>query len=195
MTHKALLITSTLAATLALSGCLIPERFTAKVDVQPDASYSFRYSGTVIHGLAAMQIKKQGALSEKELRGLEAETQKLSKSPDVKKAEYKGDARYVLETEGARKPGQPLRMFDFFSVSTDKSGVMTIAARELKDKDKRELEQLGIKVDGSLEVSIPKNAEVLSQNASSTPTLGFGSYSWKIGRLDQRPEMKIRFKP
>ena len=33
----------------ALAGCLVPEKFTAKVEVEPDAGYTFHYSGTVIH--------------------------------------------------------------------------------------------------------------------------------------------------
>ena len=44
-------------------------------------------------------------------------------------------------------------------------------------------------------VSLPGNAEVLSHNASSTPTLGLGAYSWKIGSLNVRPEIRLRFRP
>ena len=48
---------------------------------------------------------------------------------------------------------------------------------------------------GELKVSLPGNAEVLSQNASSTPTMGMGAYSWKIGGLNVRPEIRLRFRP
>jgi hypothetical protein len=193
---KPICATTLLLCVAMLTGCLVPERFSAKVEVQPDASYTFKYAGTVVHALAAAQIKKSGPLSEKDQNGLKLEADKLSKQPDVKRATYKGDARYDLEVESKKKAGEKLRMFDIFTVSTDKDGVMTIASTEIKEKERRELEQLGITIDGTLEVSLPKNAEVISQNATSTPSfMGmFGTYSWKIGRIDQQPLLKMRLK-
>ena len=185
----------TVATTLFLAGCLVPERFSATVDVQPDTSYMFHYSGTVVHALAAAQIRKTGSLSEKEQTGLKAEAEKLAKNADVRKVVYKGDGRYELVIETTKKAGQPMHMLDIFSVRTDKDGVMTIASKEINEKGKRELAQLGITIDGTLEVRIPKNAEIISHNATSTPTLGFGSYSWKVGRIDQQATMKLRLKP
>ena len=191
---RSLLAVITLASVAALAGCLVPEKFTAKVDVEPDASYTFRYSGTVMHALAAAQIKQVGSLSPKDDAKLRAETERMTKDKDVRKADYKGSGRYDIEVESHKVAGQPLRMFDIFSVKTDKDGVMTVASSELKDKEKRDLMSLGIAIDGTLEVRVPKNAQVVSSNATSTPTLGFGAYSWKIGQLDQRPEMKLKFK-
>jgi len=187
----------TLACTALLSGCLVPERFSAKIEVQPDASYTFQYSGTAVHALAAAQIKKTGSLSEKDQIGLKMEAEKLLKRPDVRRAEYKGDGRYKLEIESKRKAGELLRMFDIFTVSTDKNGIMTITSNEIKDKDKRDLEQIGINIDGTLEVLLPKNAEIISQNATSTPTFfgTSGAYLWKIGRIDQRPILKVKLRP
>ena len=186
-----------LACAALLSGCLVPERFTAKVEIQPDASYTYQYSGTAIHALAAAQIKKTGSLSEKDKNVLKMEADKLSKRPDVQRAIYKGDGRFELEIESKKKAGEPLHMLEIFSVSTDKDGVMTIASKEINEKGKRDLEQVGITIDGTLEVRLPKNAEIISQNATSAPTFFglFGTYSWKIGRLDQRPMMKIKLKP
>lgn len=182
-----------LASVVLLSGCLVPERFTAKVDVQPDASYTFSYSGTAIHALAAAQIKQSGPLSAKDQNGLRAQAEELLKSPGVRKAIYRGDGRYELEIASANKAGQSMKMFDIFFVNTGKDGVMTIASIEIKEKNKRDLEQLGIALNGTLEVRLPKNVEIISHNATSAPTLGFGSYSWKIGRIDQRPIMKVKF--
>jgi len=194
---KKILFAMSLACAALLSGCLVPERFSAKVEVQPDASYTFQYSGTAIHALAAAQIKKAGSLSEKDQNGLKMEADKLSKRPDVRRATYKGDGRYELEIESKKKSGESLRMFDIFTVSTDKDGVITIASNEIKEKAKRELEQIGIGIDGTLEVHLPKNADIISHNATSAPSFFgmFGTYSWKIGRIDQRPMLKIKLKP
>lgn len=193
---KRLLAMSLVGATL-LSGCLIPEKFTAKIQVQHDGSYTFQYAGTAANAFAALQLKQEGTLSSKDENSLKADAEKMAKSPEIQRAVYQGKGRYELKIESKKKSGESLTMFDVFKVSTDKAGVMTIASSEIKDKDKQELAQMGIKMDGVLEVSLPKNAEVISQNAQSTPSFFgmFGAYTWKIGSVDQRPVMKIKLKP
>jgi hypothetical protein len=192
--NRLYLVTALVTGCALLSGCLVPEHFTAKVDIQPDAGYTFRYSGTALHAGAAMQLKDSGSLSANDEKGLLEEVKKMQRDPEVRRVSYKGKARYELEIESVKKPGQDLRMFDIFSVKTEKDGTMTISSVEIKDKDRHELDAMGLSIDGTLEVKLPKDVEVISSNASSKPTFGFGSYSWKIGRIDQRPLMKIKFK-
>lgn len=179
-----------------LSGCLVPERFSASVDVHPDGGYGYSYKGTAVHGLAAAAIKQGGALSPKDEAALKGDAEKFKKMADVRSARYTGGGRYELQIQGEKKAGEALKLFDFLTVTTDKDGVLTISSPELKEKDKKSLEQLGIKVDGTLEVRLPRNAEIISQNATSTPSFFgmFGAYSWKIGKMDQRPLMKVRLK-
>lgn len=191
---KAASLAAVAISTLILAGCLVPERFAAKVDIKPDGSYAYQYTGTAVNAMAATQKKQAGSLSEKDQAALRSEADKIKKTPDVRKADYLGDGRYELDVEGSRKSGQPLDMLGIMTVRTDKEGLLTVASGELKEADKKELAQLGIAINGTLEVSLPKNAEVVSHNATSTPTLGFGAYSWKIGKVDQRPIIKIRLK-
>ena len=160
-------IVLTVTCALFLSGCLIPEKFSAKVEVQPDASYTFFYSGTAVHALAAAQIKKVGSLSEKDENGLKKDAEKFAKNKDIQKIIYKGSGRYEIEIESKKKAGESLSILTIFSVKTDKNGIMTISSNEIKEKEKHELEQLGITIDGKLEVILPKNAEVISHNATS----------------------------
>ena len=184
-----------IGSTLLLSACLVPEKFNAKVDFQSDGSYTFHYVGSAVHAMAAAQIKQGGSLSAKDEDALKSEATKMEKMPQVKKATYRGAGRYDLDIQEEKKPGQPMQMFDTFSVKTDpKSGVTELSSPKLTEKAKADLEQLGLKIDGRLEVSLPKNAEVVSSNATSTPTLGFGTYAWKIGAVGQRAEMKVKFK-
>ncbi len=53
-------------ACIALSGCLVPEKFDASLTVKADGSSLYRYDGTAIFGLAAAAIKEKGSLSSKE---------------------------------------------------------------------------------------------------------------------------------
>ena len=195
---KRRLIAACLTVSVLASGCLVPEKFAAKADFQADGSYAFTYVGTVVHGMAAMQIaqsgKKMGAQDEKMF---EQEAAVLRKKPEVRDAQYKGDGRYQLSLESKRKKGEPLNAFDIFKVRTDKDGVTTVSSADVTPKAKQELAQLGIKIDGTFALSLPKSAEVISHNATSTPKFFgmVGGYSWKINGVDQRPLVKFRLKP
>ncbi len=189
------LLRTTLTCVVLLSSCFVPERFSAKIIVEPDTSYTFWYSGTVVNPLVAEEIKKGNSLSKEKQILLMGDAGGLLKDPDIKQATYKGDGRYELEIEAKRKPGKPLHMFNLFTVSTGKDGVMTIASSKINANDLRELNKIGIQIDGSLEVKLPKNAEIISHNATSTPMVFglFGGYSWKIKQPDQRPILKVRY--
>jgi hypothetical protein len=69
---------------MLLAGCLIPERFNAKAEFQPDGSYSFTYAGTAVHAMAAMQLAKTGKLTAKDDESLEREVAALKRNPDVR---------------------------------------------------------------------------------------------------------------
>ena len=184
-----------LLACSVLTACLIPEKFTAKIDVKPDASYTVNFNGTMAHVLTLAQKVKGGKLSDKDEQALKAEADKLSKAADFKKVVYNGDGRYQLEIVSNKLAGQTFRM-DTFSVQTDKEGIMIISAIAVSDKDKKAFSELGIKMDGVLEVSLPKKAEIISHNAMSTPSFFglIGGYSWKIGSINERPMMKVKIK-
>ena len=184
-----------LGSVLLLAGCLVPQKFTTHIRFEVNGGYSYQFAGTAINALAVKQQQQSGRLTESEQRDLANEPAKLLKNPDVKKAEHLGEGRYALESAGSRKAGQPLRLFDFFMVTTDKkTGVTTIAAAEIKDSDKAQLKQLGMSVKGTLDVKLPANAEVISHNATASPTADVGSYVWQIDGVNERPVMQIRFR-
>lgn len=194
MNHR--LIFAGLTATVLLAGCLIPEKFTARADFQADGSYAFTYVGTAVHAMAAAQIAQSGALTDKDEKGLAQEVEKLRKTPDVREVAYKGKGRYQLSLESKRKKGEPLNALDIFKVKTGKDGVITVTSAEMTAKGKKDLDQLGIKMDGTFELNLPKSAEVISHNATSTPKLFgmVGTYAWKINGAEQRPMMTFRLK-
>ena len=195
MVRKLLLACSLIASAVLLSGCLVPERFTARVDIQPDASYSYRFDGSAMDAMALLKLQQQGMLTDKDNQSLTAQAHKLSQEADVKKSVYMGKARYQLEIEGSRKAGEPLKLLDMFTVQTSQDGVITVSARPLKRKEKADLAQMGIFVNGSLRVTLPMGAEVLSQNAHIAPsaTAEASTYIWKLGDVGLLPEIKLRF--
>ncbi|QJQ03090.1 hypothetical protein C798_23525 [Herbaspirillum rubrisubalbicans Os34] len=177
-----------------LTGCLIPESFKAKADFASNGDYTFSYDGTAVHAMAAAEEKKTGSLRAQDEEGLKSEATKMKKDPMVQSAEYLGHGRYQLKLLAKKKAGENLKMMDIFSVTHAKDGVITISSPKLSAKDVQELTKLGIKIDGTLEVVLPKNATIISHNATSEPKFFglFGTCAWKIGSLEQRPEMKIK---
>jgi hypothetical protein len=47
--HKLFALLTTTALVALLTACLVPERFSASVEVQADGSYSYRFDGTVVN--------------------------------------------------------------------------------------------------------------------------------------------------
>lgn len=139
-----------------------------------------------------MAIKKSGALSSKDEDGLRREAAKASKAEGVRKLSYLGGGRYDVSIERDLQIGQRAEPMNVISVTKDKDGVVTIAPVALSEKDKSGIRELGIKVDGTVEVTLPPNARVISHNASSTPGLFSKAYSWKIGAVEQSPSIKFR---
>lgn len=184
-----------LSLSTLLSGCLFPEKFTAKVSINADGSYSTVFNGTVAHVPALMQAAAtKRPLNDKETAEMQSEAAKLAKEPNVKQANYVGNGRFNMTIEGKHKAGARTNLMDIIKVSTDKAGVITIGSTQLKDKDKAQLRELGLTVSGTLDVVLPRNAEIISSNTTSSPSLFglLGTYSWKIGSIDDVPMMKIR---
>jgi hypothetical protein len=182
------------ASVLVLTACLVPEKFTASITFQPSGDYAFQYSGTAVNPKAAAEIKQAGLLSNKSNKELIADAVQMKKYPAVQQADYKGNGRYQITLQESKKMGQTLNAFDIFSVSKDKFGVITIASLHMDAHVLADLSKLGLVIDGTLDVTLPKNAVVISSNATSQPSFFglLGKYSWKIGAIDQRPMMKIK---
>jgi hypothetical protein len=183
-------------AALAIAGCYVPEKFAAKIDFDQNSSYTYQFSGTVANIMAAMEIKQSGRLASKDDADLRNYASKIAREPQVKSASYIGSGRYAIEMGGKIQPYKPLDILGVLTVTTNKNGITTIASPELTADGKKQLESIGVTINGTLDVTLPRNAEVIYQNADSTPSFFglFGSYSWKIGSINQRPIMQIRIK-
>ena len=182
-------------AAITLAACLVPEKFTAKVEFHPDASYDYQFVGTASNPLGLMELRQHGSISARTEFALKNDGDRMPKLMDVTSARYLGNARYDLSIAGHRKPGEASHLIDILSVVSGKDGTITVSTTPLKDQDRQELAALGIKMDGTLEIKLPSNANVISQNAQSVPSLfgTAGSYTWKIGAPDQRPLIRFKF--
>jgi hypothetical protein len=172
-----------------VAGCLLPEKFSASLDVAPDGGAHYRYDGTAVHIMALGAIQKNGALTAKEEADLQSEAARGTKDPGVKELRYLGKGRYQVSVDEAIKKGRQAHTLGIFSITQAKDGVYTIAGSAMKSQDVAQLQSLSLKIEGEMKVTLPPNAKVLSQNATSTPGVFGKAYVWKIGSVADKPQM------
>lgn len=186
------LIIALLGATLALAGCLYPENFKADLAVAKDGSYTMNFDGTAVNMLALLASDgKRKRLSDKDEEMLRQSAAKMSNAPNVKAAEYKGDGRFYLKVEDRKAAGQNLSLFDVFSVIHTRDGHIVVSTPEVRTQDVPKMQQVGLKLKGTFSVTLPSNAKVISQNASSTPGVFSSAYTWSIGDVNVRPRIEF----
>ena len=180
---------------LALSACLVPEKFTASYSFKPTGEYTYRYDGTARDAMTLMMQadakQKNRPVPEKEMQGLRVEMQKLSKEPNVSNFKDLGNATYQLVYEKDFKIGQRQDVLPIAQISKDKFGVYTVNATPFKPKDAEQFKLLGVKLDGVVEVRLPSNAKVISHDATDAPGFFSKAYSWRMNL--ERQKMEIKF--
>jgi len=60
-------------------------------------------------------------------------------------------------------------MMNVIAVRQDKDGVITITPQTIAKGDQQSLSQMGVHVDGTVEVKLPSNAKIIYSNATGTP--------------------------
>ena len=186
-------IVCTLLLVLVISGCWVPEEFDALVDVRNDGNFAFVYEGTLIF-IPLFQEEKAG----KNVEGLAEEIKnKIKEDPDFLRVSYKGMGRFKVVY---KKNGHLDRAFYFptqdgaiFSINPSNDGTIEIKGFRLNDKNRKNIKQAGIAIDGTLKVKV--DGEVIEHNAHSEPKVFglFGGYEWDIN-VDSKdvPYMKVR---
>ncbi|MDH2433798.1 hypothetical protein QCD60_14590 [Pokkaliibacter sp. MBI-7] len=197
MKTRLLSLITTLAMTMLLSGCWIPEDFDANITVNKDGSYTFAYEGTLTYALALMAAK-DGVFSEKDEANLKKEAGKISKQPGVKEVEYKGEGRYRVVVEKSGKAGEKYIFLSgnskIFAITPKQDGAIEIKAVHISDKDLNKLKSMGAKINGALTVSVAQGVTVLKHNAQSEPKMFgmLGGYQWNIESFENPPLIEVQ---
>ena len=190
-------IATSLAAAALLAGCLVPEKFTASADFRLDGTYLYKFDGTVVHALVAMAESK-GQLTDKNRAELTQQVEEMSRARGVKSFKRINDSRYQMSTEEvlAAKPiGASGKTTDVFYVDDREwksSRILTVTGPAINPRDAKAFNELGIKMDGKVSVTLPSGAKVLENNASGTPGMFNTAYTWKITSVTDKPRIKFQ---
>lgn len=169
---------------LLLAACMVPEKFTAKYEIEPNGDYTFVYDGTMVDALSRMakaeSAQKGGSgVDPKEIKAMLDE---FKADPRVVEFKERGDETYQVRMEekgNIKEAGKvyflskDLRCWTL-AYNPDKNTV-SLKVSPIKRKD---LDQLGIKVDGELEIST--NCKILSSTVELDESLLGSTYSFKI---------------
>lgn len=188
------LILMTAAATLLLTGCLIPEKFTSSVSFNEDGSYTTDFDGTVVYGLYLEQKATGGKISASDEKFIKNSFEEMGKEKGVKSVRYTGNGRGNITVIREAKPGEPTNLFDFIKVGKNRDGSYFVSTPILSKQNINELKQLNLNLNGKLDVILPKNAKILKSNADSGPGLFSKAYSWKIENIDKAVQISFRLK-
>ena len=190
--RKTLAVAVTLLLLISLVACIIPEKFIAKINLDKTGEFSFSYDGTLIFAPFKMGNPTQNDIAK--IR------EELLRDPGFKKVKYVGNARYEVEYQKKGRLDQPFYFFNkdmaVIKMAPDQAGsdrVAIISGLQLSDKEIRDLQQLNVTIDGTLEVKT--SGKILMHNATETPKFWglFGAYKWKIkSPSDPEPSMLVK---
>jgi len=157
-----------------------------------DGSYVYKYDSTAVSFMALDEIRHTGHLSAQNDAELKKEADKGKKVDGVKNFNHLGQGRYDLIYEKSLRIGQEIEVMNVVSIMQDKDGVITIAPQTIAKGDQQSLIQMGVDVDGTVEVKLPTNAKIIYINATSAPGFFRSGYSWKIGSFSQAAQIKFK---
>jgi len=167
--------------TLLLSGCFWPEKFDATLDIEKDRTFSFVYDGVLAFAPAVAEIKKSGGLSRQDDRKIAEIEGELRKDSGFKAVSYAGDGRFKVRYERTGVIDRTIHIFGdsmrLVTLSPSGDGV-AIEGIRLSDRDRQQLQEIGLGFDGTL--SVKSGLQVVQDNANSKPTMGFGAHQWKL---------------
>ena len=169
---------------LLLAACMVPEKFTAKYEIKSNGDYAFVYDGAMVDALSRMakaESAQKGAQmpDQKEIKAMLDE---FKADPRVVEFEERGDETYQarMEEKGNIKEAGKVYFLSkdlrYWTLTYNPdNNTVSLTVSPLKRKD---LDQLGIKVDGEFEIST--DCKILSSTVDLDESLLGGAYSFNI---------------
>lgn len=170
-----------LSAAALLTGCLLPEKFTASANVASDGTLQYQYKGTTAFGPYFLMKAQGKPMSAENDKAMEREAQKATTAGQ--KLKYLGDGRFEANVDVKIIANKRPLETQFFSY-TKNGDQYEIQASKLKRGDMSKLKELSYKPDGVFEVKLPVGAKVVKHNANDTPGLLSKTYKWRIESLE-----------
>ncbi len=166
---------------LILAGCLLPDSYTAEVEIGADGSFSTQFTGDMAH-LTGLRDFKAGRIDAEGLEKAFAEalvevSGVTADTPAVPGIHTVSLGRRGSLTEGVTAIPGPAR----FLLIERKGDTAVVATPVLTPYQLKQLKGFGRPSRGS--VCLRTDAEVISHNASATPSQAGDCYRWELDLL------------
>lgn len=194
---------------LLLAGCWVPERYMARVRIEPDGSYTAYAEGTAVHPDAWRAMRRvqaearSGALKDDALKKAKEEAlapllkdlEPLRKDKRFDALQSIGDGRVRFSVSGTWKMDRDLLVFSELTTplayAVGEDGTLRVRVKDAVHG--RGARALGLATEGNLAVTLAEGVEVLEHNAQRVPGSPLGSYRWSIGPGSvEPPYLKLR---
>ncbi len=171
-----------------LSGCYLPARFDAEIELSRTGFYSLEFQGYMAEIGLYRAIKDKKLNAEEEAEKVEILKRDFTRDKSVKEFSYFKDGHFkvhYLKKGDITKTGMVTfvrRNENILSItSSPKTGTITIRGKYLKKNDIQRIIDMGLWMEG--EVRVKTDAKVLNHNAT-TVTKGEGRreqiFTWNI---------------
>ena len=187
-----------LALLVLLTGCYLPARFAAEIEISRNGFYKMDFEGFVVEAYFYRDLQ-DGKLTQKQVNDkIEAILGDFERDGATKDASYFGQGAFKVKWV---KSGDLLRsrMVTFVRRNEEMlsltylkdKGVIRVRGRALGKEQKDRLAQMGLNMQGELKVTT--DAEVIDHNATKVEKNGgVGVYTWTIQSIfDKTPQMVL----
>lgn len=189
-----------LATVLLVTGCYLPNDFTADLRITPDGNYRFTYDGKLTY-LPLLEKLKKGDLSQQENAAqVKVVEQDLARDSAFKQITYAGQATYIVRYQ---RVGNILREKSFTFVRLNsrllmlerrQDGTIGIFGDKPNTEDAKRIAETGIVMRGTLRIQT--EAEVKVSNATEVVRVAPPVYIWRIEGVEKAsPAMVLVARP
>lgn len=184
-----------LAATVALSGCFYPEKFTLDADFHEDGSVDLTFDGTVFShdALTHMRISKK-PLNAKEDADMQKISEVIARRPEVKSMKYIGNGRFQIKGVRSARGNELLVDMPIFGVFRDLQNTTEVVMQTGTNAEPV-YKVLNLQPEGTIRITLPDNAKVISSSIEPSRSMilfGKRTVTWKY-KLGAEERMRLRF--
>ena len=185
-----------------VSGCYLPVRFDAEIEISRRGYYEFFFDGYIAHMDTFSRLKKGKMTLAEEKEKVEFLRTDFTRDTNTKSFKYfkKGHFHVNWEKKGDLIKAKTVTFYrrneNMVSISyNSKSGRAVVAGRSLSNKQRQQLFDMGLGMSGELRVIT--DTDVIAHNATKVKKLPkrgprFQMYTWKIKNIfDKTPSITM----
>lgn len=184
-----------------LTGCFLPARFDAEIEISRNGFYKMEFEGFIVEVLMYRELRDKKLDADAERKKADNFLANIRRSKATKEASYFRQGAFKVKWA---RSGDLLRtpMVNFYRRGEDMlsiryrkdTGEISVSGKSISKTNRARVSELGIGMEGELRVKT--DARVLTHNATSVATAGgVTTYTWKIETIfAPTPRMTLRLR-